>query len=80
VREAPEVSYTPKGRKIVTFPMWVPDGDFNIMVIGGGETLSGGMDSTAGGEVLVAGELIRTKLRTRDALRVKASKIIWTEE
>jgi hypothetical protein len=80
VKRMPEVSYTPKGRKIITFPMWVPEGDFNVMVIGGGEVFPQGMDNAAGGAVLVAGELIKTKLKSRDTLRVKASKIIWMEE
>jgi primosomal replication protein N len=80
VRKAPEVAYTPKGRKIVTFPLWVAEGGFSVEVISGGEALPGEADHAAMGNVLVAGELIRTSRRSRDILRVKASKILWMEE
>ena len=80
VRKAPEIAYTPKGRKIITFPLWVAEGGFSVEVVSGGEALPGGVDRAEMGEVLVAGELIRTSLKSRDILRVKASKILWMEE
>ena len=80
VRKEPQVSYTPKGRKIITFPLWVAEGGFSVEVVSGGEALSGGMDRAEMGEVLVAGELIKTSLKSRDILRVRASKILWMEE
>jgi primosomal replication protein N len=80
VRKAPEVAYTPKGRKIITFPLWVAEGGFSVEVVSGDEALPGGVDHAAMGEVLVSGELIKTSRRSSDVLRVKASKILWMEE
>jgi primosomal replication protein N len=80
IRKKPEVAYTPKGRKVVTFPLWVDEGAFSVEVIGAGEAFPGKLDGAAGSGVLVAGELVRTRLKSRDVLRVKASKILWMEE
>ena len=80
VRKEPQVSYTPKGRKIITFPLWVDEGGFSVEVVSGGEALQGGMGRAVTGNVLVAGELVQTSLRTREVMRVKASKILWMEE
>jgi primosomal replication protein N len=80
IERTPEVAYTPKGRKIVMFPMAVAEGDFNIDVVGSGDALPAALDSTVGISILVAGELVKAKLKSRDVLRVKASKIIWMEE
>jgi primosomal replication protein N len=80
IRKAPRVAYTPKGRKIVTFPMWVEEGDFSVEVVGPGQPFPASVESTVGSSVLVAGELVSAKLRSRDVLRLKASKILWMEE
>ncbi|MGA3173375.1 MAG: hypothetical protein ABSE25_03000 [Syntrophorhabdales bacterium] len=80
VKKRPEVAYTPRGRKVITFPIWVAEGDFSVEIIGAGEAFPGGLDEAIGGGVLVAGELIKTKLKSRDILRVKASKILRMEE
>lgn len=80
IRKRPEVAYTPKGRRVVTFPLWVDEGAFSVEVIGSGDVFPGKVDEALGGGVLVSGELIKTRLKSRDVLRVKASKILWMEE
>jgi hypothetical protein len=80
VGKAPEVAYTPKGRKIVMFPIVVGDGDFSIDVVGSGDTIPTRLDGSAGASILVAGEIVKARLQARDVLRVKASKILWMEE
>jgi hypothetical protein len=80
VGKVPEVTYTPKGRKIVMFPIVVGEGDFSIDVVGAGDTLPTRLDTSAGAAILVAGELVKARLKARDVLRVKASKILWMEE
>ena len=80
VSKAPEVAYTPKGRKIIMFPIWIEEGDFTVDIIYAGEPVPRALDKTMGGTVMVAGELVRTKLQARDVLKVKASKILWMEE
>jgi primosomal replication protein N len=79
IGRAPEVAYTPKGRKIVMFPMVVDEGDFSIDVVGAGDDFPSRLDSSVGGSILVAGELVGAKLKSRDVLRLKASKILWME-
>ena len=79
IGKTPEVAFTPKGRKIVMFPLVVGEGAFTIDIVGDGEGLSAQAESAIGGTILVTGELVKAKLKSRDVLRVKASKIIWME-
>ena len=79
IGKTPELAYTPKGRKIAMFPL-VVDGELTIDVIGAADFLSAGHDNAAGSSVLVAGEIVTAKLKSRDVLRVNASKILWMEE
>ena len=76
----PQISYTPKGQKIVMFPMWVEEGGFSIDVIFAGGPVASDLATTIGKRVLVAGALTKTKTQSRDVLRVKASKILPMEE
>ena len=79
IGRVPDVAYTPKGRKIVTFPLLVSDGNYDIEVVGAGEAFPNDVDASVGNDVLVAGELVKAKLKSRDIMRVKASKILWME-
>ena len=76
----PQVSYTPKGQKIVRVPMWVEEGGFSIDVILAGGPAISGVAAAIGKRVLVAGSLAKMKTQSRDVLRVKASKILPMEE
>ena len=80
IRRMPDVAYTPKGRKIVTFPLQVTEGGYDIEVIGSGEALPKRLENAVGCTVLVAGELVKATFKSRDVLRVKAFKILWMEE
>lgn len=75
-----ETAYTPRGRRIVEFPLKVDEGDFGIRVIFSSDSLPRDLDERVGGRVTVTGTLVRTKRRAQDTLKVQASKIIWTEE
>ena len=79
IQRVPDVAYTPKGRKIVTFPLWVDDEAFSIEVIyldrQGVKDLAGLMDSA----VIVSGRLTGSADR-RGALKVRANKILRMEE
>ena len=80
----PRVSYTPKGQKIVMFPMMVEEGGFSIDVIFASGPSAGPSASDAaagiGRRILVAGTLTKTKTESRDMLKVRASKILPMEE
>lgn len=80
VRRVPDVAYTPKGRKIVTFPLQVTEGEYDIEVIGAGEAFPMRVEDAVGCNVLIAGELVKARFKSRDVLRVKASKILRMEE
>ncbi len=80
LRADPQVSYTPKGQKIVTFPMLVEEGDFSIDVVFAGESTGAVAASKIGERVLVAGALVKMKTPARDVLRVRATKILPMEE
>ena len=76
----PRVAYTPRGQKIVMFPMRVEEGDFSIEVIFAGEPKQSALATMTGRKILVAGMLTKTKTKARDVFRVKASKILPMEE
>jgi len=76
----PQVSYTPKGQRIVMFPMKVEEEDFSIDVVFAGEPGQAGISTTIGRRIMVAGMLTRMKTQARDVLKVKASKILPMEE
>ena len=80
VGASPQVSYTPKGQKIIRFPMWVEEGGFSIDVILAGGPAISDVAAAIGKRVLVAGSLAKMKTQSRDVLRVKASKILLMEE
>jgi primosomal replication protein N len=80
IYKVPEVTYSPKGKKIAIFPLHIEEGDFTIQVIGSGDVFPREVEKTVGSSILVAGELVKAKLKTRDILRLKASKILWMEE
>jgi single-stranded DNA-binding protein len=79
IGRVPEIAYTPKGRKIVTFPLLVSEGNYDIQVVGAGEAFPNDLETAVGNDVLITGELVKAKLKSHDILRVKASKIIWME-
>ncbi|HUJ90429.1 MAG TPA: hypothetical protein VLX12_09555, partial [Syntrophorhabdales bacterium] len=62
----PQVSYTPKGQKILRFPMWVEGGGFSIDVIFAGGAATSEPAAKIGKRVLVAGSLTITKTQSRD--------------
>ncbi len=80
VRANPQISYTPKGQKIVMFPMWVEEGGFSIDVIFAGAPIASEPAAAIGRRILVAGALTKMKTESRDVLKVKASKILPMEE
>ncbi len=80
VRDRIDVAYTPRGDRIVTFPLWVEEGDFMIEVVA--VEGRGGRDpkERAGQEVSVAGALWKGAGHSRGALKVKAQNIYWMED
>jgi len=75
----PEVAYTPKGGRILTFPLWVEEDGFAIDVVyldRQGATDFAGMTGT---KAMVSGTLIKPKDRA-ETFRLKAHKIIWMED
>jgi single-stranded DNA-binding protein len=76
----PQIAYTPRGQKIVTFPMRVEEGDFSIKVILAGEPAQSAPATTIGRRILVAGMLTKAKTNARDGFTLKASKILPMEE
>lgn len=79
VQSQPDTAYTPRGQRIVTFPLWIEDGKFGIEVIFSG-VQPADVGRKNGEKVTVMGTLVKAKERTREVLKVRASKIIWMEE
>ena len=80
LKKQPEVVYTPRGKKLIKFPLWVDEGSFDIDVVylenKGSKSLAGAL----GRSVIVAGQLVKTSGKSQDTLRLMANKIIWMEE
>ena len=80
VNAKPDIVYTPKGEKVVVFPMLVKEGFFVIDVIFVDST--GGTDFTglAGKGIIVTGALTKTRAGSGNVFQLKANKILRTEE
>jgi hypothetical protein len=75
----PDVAYTPKGGKILKFPLWVEEDGFSIDVVyldrQGTEDIAG----MTGATIMVSGALMKSKDRD-GTFKCKARKITWMEE
>lgn len=81
LRASPETAYTPKGQKVVVFPLWIEDGGFTIEVMATADAGPADIDrGQAGKRVLVSGMLTRSGVNPRDTFKLRASKILWMEE
>jgi primosomal replication protein N len=76
----PEIHYTPKGEKIVTFPLLVEEGDLRIDIVHVGELDRDGLSQQVGKEIMVSGTLTRMKLQSQHTVKVRAHKIFWMED
>jgi primosomal replication protein N len=80
INKQPEVVYTPRGDKLLKFPLWVDEGAFSIDVV---FMEHPGMKSIAGkqaGNIIVSGELAKVSGKSQNPIRLVANKIIWMEE
>jgi primosomal replication protein N len=80
VQRLPKVAYTPKGKKILLFPLHSRDSGFDVDVLFSGERYPSDLERTVGGEILVAGTLTRAKTGTDETFKIEASQILWMEE
>jgi primosomal replication protein N len=80
LQEKVDVMYTPKGEKIVKFPLWVDEGGFRIDVVFVDQQGSRDFPKMVGREVMVSGVLTGASDRPHNALRLRAHKILWMEE
>ena len=74
VEAKPQIVYTPRGDKFMLFPLRVGEGDFLIDVECPGDISEPYPDEAPGRSVMVAGTLVRKKLRTREMVKVKLIK------
>lgn len=80
LKKQPEVVYTPRGKKLIKFPLWVDEGGFGIDVVYIGNQGTKRLAGAPGCSVIVAGQLARTSGKPQDSIRLMANKIIWMEE
>ena len=80
VQRPPKVAYTPKGKKVLMFPLHAQNGGFTVDVLFAGEQYPSDLEKAVGGEILVAGALTRTKTGADETFRIEASQILWMEE
>jgi hypothetical protein len=75
----PGVLYTPKGEKILQFPLWVENDAFSIDVIYLDRQGIKDLTGLAASAITVSGTLTKS-MDGHSAIKVKADKIIWMEE
>jgi primosomal replication protein N len=80
IQSGVEVAYTPRGERIVMFPLQVEGGEFSIAVIYAGQSERKDFGQAVGSRVMVAGVLTKMGGRSRDLFKVRANKILWMEE
>ncbi len=79
-KKAPQVFYTPRGERIITFPLLVDDGRFMIEVVFKDPSGSSTIERGEGSSVMAVGELMKSPEKSKAAFRVKAHNIVWMEE
>ena len=79
-RKAPQVFYTPRGERIITFPLLVDEGPFMIEVVFKDRSGSGKVKGKEGSPVMATGELMKSPEKSKTAFRVKAHNIVWMED
>jgi primosomal replication protein N len=79
LKTRPEVAYTPKGGRILTFPLWIEEDGFAIDVIYLDRQGTSDLAGMTGATVMVSGTLTKPKDRV-ETLRLKAHKIIRMED
>jgi len=80
VQRLPKVAYTPKGKKILTFPLRSRDSGLTVDVLFAGDRYPADLEGTVGDEILVAGALIGMGTGRDQTVRIEASQILWMEE
>jgi len=80
LQEQPRVAYTPKGKKVITFPLWVEEEALSIEVVFKSQHGSEDLDKKVGSTILITGVLTKTKIKSHDVFRVEANKIAVMEE
>jgi len=80
LRAQPEITYTPKGEKVVAFPLLVEEGGLRIEVVHVGELDGDGLSRQVGKEIMVSGMLAQTKQQSQHIIKVRAQKIFWMED
>lgn len=79
LKKQPEIVYTPRGEKLIMFPLWVDEGAFSIDVV---FMEHQGMKSIAGmpgSAIMVSGKIAKASGKSHDQFRLMANKIIWME-
>jgi primosomal replication protein N len=80
LKKQPEIVYTPRGEKLIMFPLWVDEGAFSIDVVFMEHQGMKNITNMPGSNIIVSGELGRASGKSHDQLRLMANKIIWMEE
>lgn len=80
VQKPPKVAYTPKGKKVLTFPLYSRDSGLTVDVLFLGDRYPADLERTVGGKILVAGALTGMGTGADQTVRIEASQILWMEE
>jgi primosomal replication protein N len=80
LKTQPEITYTPKGEKIVAFPLLIEEGDLRIDIVYVGELDGDGLSQQVGKEIMVSGMLTQMKVQPQHTVKVRAHKIFWMED
>ncbi len=76
----PEITYTPRGEKVVAFTLLVEEGDLRIDIVHVGELDGDGLSRQVGKEIMVSGALAQMKAKAQQTVKVRAQKIFWMED
>jgi len=80
VEKTPEIAFTPKGERIIVFPLSVQDGGFTLEVVFRAAPSGVGINCRTGSPVMASGELVKAVGKSRAAFRLRAHKIVVMEE
>lgn len=79
LKAKPDVLFTPKGERILKFPLWVENDTFSIEVVYLDRQGIKDPAGLVGNTLMVSGTLTKSADRNNE-LKLKAFKISWMEE
>ncbi len=81
IKTGPDIYHTPKGERIITFPLWIENEEFAVDVVYLDRQGMYNFKGMKGKTIMVSGALSKPKQPdAHHGIKLKANNIFWMEE